>query len=291
MKTLIIGYGSIGKRHTDILCEMGIDVSVLSRRDIEFKESFTNITDALEKEPEYIVLASDTCDHYKDFQRLLSKNFTGKLLIEKPIFDKNIKVERPPFSVNVAYNLRFDPIIQKLKEEIKDKESISAHYYVGQHLASWRSSRNHLENYSAHKNKGGGVLRDLSHEFDIVKWLFGGIKSYTSIGGRYSDVTVDSEDVYAFVFKNEKCPIISMQMNYLDHVARREIIVNTTDISYKADLVNKTLWVNDKPLKMDFDTNHSYKKMHEDILYNNAANSCNLEEVLEIMSLIEEIES
>jgi len=291
MKALVIGYGSIGKRHADILNEMGLEISVLSKRPIDFDRTFHNIDDALNDKPEYIIIASNTCDHYSHFIKIRESGFKGKVLIEKPVFDKHVEIEQPYFDVGVAYNLRFNPIIQKLKDELNGKKTLSVHYYVGQHLASWRKGRNHLENYSAHKSKGGGVLRDLSHEFDVVRWLFGNIDSHHAIGGKYGDVTIDSEDVYAFIFKQEKCPVVSLQMNYLDHVARREIIVNTSDVSYKADLVNKNLWINDEIVSVDSDANLSYQRMHEDMLNNNCENTCSLDEGLEIISFIEEIEN
>lgn len=290
MKILVIGYGSIGKRHAQVLSEMGCDVYVLSKRKIDFPQRVNNIDDALKMGFEYIIIASDTCDHYTDLMKLVAEKFTGKVLVEKPLFSKYSDIKQPPFAVSVAYNLRFHPIIQKLKAEIARKKILSVHHYVGQYLPGWRKDRNHLDNYSAHKNKGGGVLRDLSHELDLAAWLFGKVKSFVAKGGRYGDVTVDSEDVYAIIFEQEQCPVVSMQMNYLDHVPRREMIVNTIDVSYKADLVNNTLWINAESVSMQVDANLSYRQMHTDILENGGANTCSFEEGLSIVSLIEEIE-
>ena len=40
------------------------------------------------------------------------------------------------------------------------------------YLPSWRKTVDYTKSYSAFPNRGGGVLLDLSHEIDYLKWLF-----------------------------------------------------------------------------------------------------------------------
>jgi len=229
MKALVIGYGSIGKRHCRILNEMSLDVGVLSRRGIDYKNSFKEFDDAMSFYPEYIVVCSPTNEHRGNLDRISSAGFSGVVLIEKPVFEKvyNIKY---PFDIYVGYNLRFHPVVQRLKQEIEGKKILSVHHYVGQHLSTWRPDTDYKKSYSSSKKRGGGVLRDLSHELDLINFLFGKNVSLSSLGGRVGDVTIDSDDVYGFLLKQENCPVISLQMNYFDRVPRRELIVNTEKI-------------------------------------------------------------
>lgn len=88
-KIAIIGMGSIGKRHfkmfTDLSCEVR---SVSSYIDNSYKTIKECIADF---NPEYVVISTDTSRHFDSLTELISSNFKGNVLIEKPIFDK-IKV-------------------------------------------------------------------------------------------------------------------------------------------------------------------------------------------------------
>ena len=48
--------------------------------------------------------------------------------------------------------------------------------YAGQCLPTWRPESDYKNTYSAKSEKGGGVLRDLSHEIDLCLSLVGLIK-------------------------------------------------------------------------------------------------------------------
>ena len=87
MKTIVIGYGSIGSRHARILSELGCQVSVVSKREVDFNRSFNSLKSSLENEtPQYIVIANKTSEHYKTLLELIELDFTGVVLIEKPFF-------------------------------------------------------------------------------------------------------------------------------------------------------------------------------------------------------------
>ena len=49
---IVIGYGSIGQRHTKILRSLGLEVCIVSRRPVEGERSFSSIADALRAGPE-----------------------------------------------------------------------------------------------------------------------------------------------------------------------------------------------------------------------------------------------
>ena len=48
LKSLIIGYGSIGRRHSDVLDELGCDIAVLSaRKDIRLQKLYRSVEEAI----------------------------------------------------------------------------------------------------------------------------------------------------------------------------------------------------------------------------------------------------
>ena len=65
LKVLVIGYGSIGMRHTAVLKELGCQTAVMSRRSIDFYPSYTSLPEAIDGfQPEYVVVATRTSEHY-----------------------------------------------------------------------------------------------------------------------------------------------------------------------------------------------------------------------------------
>ena len=86
MKGLVVGFGSIGQRHARIMAELGIDVAVVSRRDVAHDGTFTNIADALSTfAPDYIVVASRTHEHRGNIETLAEHGFAGRLLDRKSV--------------------------------------------------------------------------------------------------------------------------------------------------------------------------------------------------------------
>ena len=71
MKALVIGFGSIGRRHARLLEELGVDVAVVSRRDVDAPKLYPTIAKAvMDWSPNYVVIASRTNEHRNDMATL-----------------------------------------------------------------------------------------------------------------------------------------------------------------------------------------------------------------------------
>jgi predicted dehydrogenase len=292
MRALIIGYGSIGKRHADVLIELGIEVAIVSSRDISDKVVFQDIkTGIIEFAPEYIIIASATNKHLKDIEHVIASDFNGTMLIEKPLFASppeifNFSTE----NVFVGYNLRFHPVIQQLQKQLTDMNVISIQVYAGQYLPDWRPERDYRESYSAKKSEGGGVLRDLSHELDYLVWMLGNWKRLAAIGGQLSELEIDCDDIESMLIEFEKCPAATVQLNYLDSTLRREIVAVTNQGTVKADLVASTVEYNGTISRFETSRNQTYTDQHRAILSNSSENNCTFKNGLEIVAMIDAIE-
>ena len=91
---LIIGYWSIGKKHYASLKKILSDknVYILSRRNLNIKNSFTNLKKIFELNPDYIVICVETSKH-EYYLKYIIKNFKNKIiLVEKPLFKKFTKL-------------------------------------------------------------------------------------------------------------------------------------------------------------------------------------------------------
>lgn len=290
-KALVIGYGSIGARHARILAELGCHTAVLSAREVDFPVRHAVLDAAISEQPDYVVIANQTARHHETLTALVERGYSGTVLVEKPIFDRCLALPMHRFSsAFVAYNLRFHPIIQRLRQLLQDEKIVSVQAYVGQYLPDWRPAVDYRQTYSASMEQGGGALRDLSHELDYLTWLLGGWLRITALGGQLSPLEVTSDDVFALMLVAPRCPVTTVQLNYLDRLTRRSILVNTHDHTFEADLIRGALTVDREVESFAIGRDDSYRAMHNAVL-DGQPGLCTLDEGLETMRLIEAAET
>lgn len=293
MRALVIGYGSIGQRHARLLNSLDVEVAVTSRRSIEFTPYFSDLTQALSDwRPEYVVVANETNRHYQSIKTLVQHGFQGQVLVEKPLFDRVAALPCHSFSMaEVAYNLRCHPLLKRLKSLLDDSaQLLTANIYVGSYLPDWRPNTDYRESYSAKIEQGGGVLRDLSHELDYALWLFGPWKRLTALGGRLSHLEIDSDDAYTLIMETERCPLVSVHMNYLDHVPRRDIVVNTDQHTTRVDLIENTITIDGVQERLTVERDDTYRAEHQAMMSGNAEGLCTFAEAMETLVTVEAAE-
>jgi len=292
-KTLVIGYGSIGQRHTRLLTELEYQVAVVSSRSVDFAPHYYELSQALaDWQPEYIVVANRTNEHHQTIESLIKHGFQGSVLVEKPLFYSHLVALTHNFSHGaVAYNLRCHPLLIKLKSLLDDSaELVTANIYAGSYLPDWRPNTDYRQSYSAKRDQGGGVLRDLSHELDYALWLFGPWRRLTALGGHQSYLEIDSDDTYTLLMEMERCPSVSVQMNYLDRIPRREILVNTNQHTIQVDLINNSITIDGDQEFVTVAQDDTYRAEHQAMLTGNAEGLCTFEEAMEILLTIDSSE-
>src|ERR1700754_728268 len=208
MRTVVVGYGSIGECHTQVLGEIGCSVAVVSRREGDVPMRYGSVEEAIASfDPGYVVIASATTEHEADLRRVREAGFRGPVLVEKPLFDSYRDLsDIDTDNVFVVYNLRFHPVMQRLYELLRGERILSFHAYVGQYLPTWRPGRDYRTVYSAYADQGGGVLRDLSHEMDYVQWMCGRWRRLTAAGGHMSSLEITSDDIFSLLVETERAP-------------------------------------------------------------------------------------
>ena len=253
---------------------------------------YPTIAAALKSEKfQYVVIANETEKHYDTLDALKKGLFGEFVLVEKPLFFNPKDFQRGSIKkIFVGYNLRFHPLIQKLRRAVREEKCLSAQVYVGKYLPKWRPQTDYRAGYSARKSAGGGVLRDLSHEIDYLLWIFGAWTKVSAIGGHFSHLEIDSDDVFALLFATEKCPAITLQLNYVDRANRREIIVNTDKHTYGVDLVRNTYTCDETTELSAVDPDFTYQKEHQNILDHNEDVLCSYDEGFEVLKFIEAAE-
>ncbi len=292
MKVLIVGMGSIGKRHFDNFKSLGCEVAVLSRRELERYTVFQSMEKAVEGfKPSHVVVSNETAEHGKTLLEALSFSEIKNILVEKPLYS-DLPSTTPARSeiVSVAYNLRFHPMVSELKEILKDQRIINWHSYVGQYLPTWRPGRDYKDIYSSSRAAGGGALRDLSHELDLFAFFGGELNLKSATGGHFSNLETDADDTYSLLLSGSQCPHGNIHMNCLDRLVQRYITVTTNEHTYHVDLIQGKWRDSQGESLRTFDRNQSYLDMSKAFLENDPR-LCSFKEGWMINSIIQKAEA
>lgn len=294
MKALVIGYGSIGRRHDEVLKETNLflQIDIVSKQTIINRMVFKYLDEVKNLDSyDYFVIASETNKHYEQLKYLDNALLNKKILCEKPLFESSYELEIKNNKIYVGYVLRYHPLLQQLKFFLKDEELVNVNINCGSYLPTWRTNIDYRDSYSAKKDKGGGVLLDLSHEIDYIYWLFGKIKELKSYQLKVSDLEIDSDDLMVAIGKTSEGVIINLSIDYISKLPRRKVIVDTNDKSFELDFIKNTLHQKDKrglEQKYEFsnlERNYLFEQMHRAIL-GNGQHACTYEDGMEVMKTI-----
>lgn len=286
VSALVIGQGSSGRRHGRLLAELGARVAVVSRH---AAGAYRELQPALADErPDYVVVANETAAHAATLGELARLGYRESVLVEKPLFHHPRPPFRHPFRLlKVAYQLRFHPALLRLAGLLGGERIVGARLYVGQHLPRWRPERDYRLGYSASAAAGGGVLRDLSHELDCANWLFGPWRRLAALGGQWSELEIDSDDVFVLLADFDRCPAAAIELNYLDRRGRRELLINTVGHTLAVDLVGGTLQVDgDAPERFQLEPDACHRAMHRAMIEGGGEGLCDVGEAERVLAMI-----
>tara|TARA_Y100000816_G_C26086166_1_gene573194 strand:- start:1055 stop:1969 length:915 start_codon:yes stop_codon:yes gene_type:complete len=297
-KILILGTGSIAQKHYKVLSNLSSisDVKFFSKRNNYNFKKISSDSEILNYNPDYIIICSETHRHYTDLKKINSLLNNKKILVEKPLFHKKIKLNfKLRNKVFVGYQLRYHPIINKFKKIIERREISFIKVICNSYLPNWRPRRDYSKSYSANSKRGGGVLLDLSHEIDYLLWILKNFKVYFSHKVKISKLRINSEDYSFILAKYKKNKILIIQLDYFSKNQKREIELNDEKFKFFGDLKKNFYKVvkikNEKKRNISKINNHELiKKMHKDILSKSKIKKvCTLTDGVRVLNKIEEI--
>lgn len=284
MKILLIGAGSIGRRHINNLNLLGydnIDVLDISDTNLDYAKKNFKIKDTLKdfknvsSSKSYEVAFILTPPIYHIQMALELARMGIHLFIEKPLshnseyVDELITVkEDNNLIIMVGYNLRFNYGLRELKSYI-EKRTLGKFYYIraefGQYLPDWRPWQDYRKSYTAIKELGGGIILDGSHDVDYVMWLANNrLKEVKTTYDKVSDLEINVEDIVEAILRFENGIIASVHLNMMEKGYNRYCKVVGEKGSIKWIFKDNILEFYDgesKKLmveKYEFDPNHSY---------------------------------
>lgn len=133
-------------------------------------------------------------------------------------------------------------------------------------------------------------MRDLSHELDLAQNMFGDWQCLTALGGKFSNLEISTDDTFSILMKTNQCPVMSIQLNYLDRIKQRNITVNGDNGTINIDLVSNKVRFNESEVDFEVETNDTYIAQHKAVISGDLSNICTFDEAFNVVKTIEAIE-
>ena len=251
-----IGLGSIGTRHlrnvAAFLDEQGRDyeidiyrsgfgrpldgaLSSLPVRQLPLRDD-----SSIEGVYDVVFVTNPTALHFAALERF--QDHGKAFFIEKPVFSTTeVDLSRLAGLAGkvcyVACPLRYNAVLQYVKEHIDCRRVIAARAICSSYLPEWRPGTDYRTCYSAHADMGGGVDIDLIHEWDYLLYLFGPVTEGYAITGRLSDLELDSNDLALYIARTERTAL-ELHLDYFGREKIRELLLFLPDETVRCDIQN-----------------------------------------------------
>lgn len=286
MNFLVVGCGSIGKRHLRnslALAKSNDNAGKVFAYDSNPEVAaavanelgvacLPNLDAAAEEKIAGAVVAIPNSLHVPTARRLMEQGVS--VMIEKPLshtldgVDELIELGRKKKLVLLTgYNLRYHPNLLSAKQKLEEGligRVLSARVHFGYNLALWRPHVDYRKNYGAIKAQGGGVILDVIHEINVITWLFGDVAQVACMASKRTDLEIDTEDVASAVLRMKSGAIVQLYLDYADLAYDRGLRVVGDKGSLTWDMPSATLktydpvsktWAEEKA---QFDFNETY---------------------------------
>jgi predicted dehydrogenase len=171
LKVLVVGAGSIGRRHHQNLLTLGARAEILGWRETTLADLDARLRSGFDA----MVIATATDLRLPLVQLAASHGLP--VYVEKPLafrpadVDQIATLKGPQAARSMlGLMLRYHPAVRHLAEtDLSDVFQFSIS--IGQDVTQWRANWTFAESYAA-RAEGGGVLLDLCHELDLAHCLF-----------------------------------------------------------------------------------------------------------------------
>lgn len=236
MRWVVVGAGSIGRRHLRNLTARGERDLVAVRRSDEALDGelsdvriAASVKDARGPAETIALICTPTARHVDDALDALRAGC--HVLVEKPLAHKVDRVDelrkassKAGVLLGVAHCFRFHALLALVRHAIdhgRVGRPLGGMVWCGQHLADWRPDRDHRDTYSAQSELGGGVLLDLVHELDYIDWLVGPVEAVSAEVRNTGVLGIDAEDVADVMLRGREGAVIACHLDYLARPATR----------------------------------------------------------------------
>ncbi len=245
MDILVVGTGSIGRRHIGNLISIGQrDITAVDKDPKsldEVKKYYNDIRTINTKE---VVSFKDydavfICTHPDSHLALLKKAIDGgcHCFMEKPfaLTAEGIepllkKAKGKNLKIMTGFNMRYLPLILELKKKLAEDvvgKILSCRISLSSYMPNWHPEEDYRKSFMAFNATGGGALFDYVHGLDLAQWLAGSIEKLFCIK-RTSLLQMETDDMAILVGQTRTDAVVVFYFDFVDRVHRKTIdIVGT----------------------------------------------------------------
>lgn len=244
LRLFIVGCGSIGDRHANVLVSLGIRSLILYDKNTEASaklmdqisgkadiEVVSSYEEGLSKSPDAVYILTPTALHID--MACLAIEAGCHVFIEKPLSNSRNGVDRlkrlseaNSKKVMVGFCFRYHPGIVKAKEYADDGhigKVVSVRALMGEHFPDVRPD--YLNTYYV---KYSGAF-ELIHDLDLAIWFAGSnIKRYYGVFGSFADIGFKSPDTVEILLEFEKGITGSVHLDFFQSPRRRQFEIMGT---------------------------------------------------------------
>lgn len=253
---LIVGAGSVGKRHLNNFAALGCQATLVDPRADRRREAealngvlaaHATIEDAFAKGADYegAVICSPTRFHVE--QTSLALRHKLPVLLEKPVSIALAEAESLRVSVAASgiplllgYTWRWSLPLRRVRA-LLDQGVVGAvhhaHFHMSAHLADWHPWERYQDFFMASKEQGGGALLDESHWIDLMIWCFGMPTEIYGAVGKLSGLEIDSDDCVDLIaaFGSKLSVVIHLDLFGRPHERSLRFVGDAGTLLWKAE--------------------------------------------------------
>lgn len=258
MRVLVVGLGSIGRRHLANLLVLGVEALGLdpdpaARAAVAAQCSvplFADEAAAYAAGPTAAIIATPTAHHLAAAWRAVAAGC--HLLIEKPLAtclhgldELDAAVQERGLVALVACNMRFLPALRQAKALLTAGalgRVLAARAMVGQYLPDYHPGHDYRTSYRARRAAGGGIVLDAIHELDYLRWLLGEPTLIAAAGGHLSTLETDAEDLAVALLRFPNGAIGQVHLDCVQRAYARSCQIIGEEGTLEWDVHRNGLW-------------------------------------------------
>jgi predicted dehydrogenase len=239
-RILVCGVGSIGERHIGNLLALGYkQLAVFRTRGRPFRTLsvkmpvYTDLNVALaDFAPTVALVTNPTACHIP--VALQAARAGCHLLIEKPVSHTLDGLEALQEELDahdrfamVGYMLRFHLLLRQVKAWLDEgpEGTLGQPLFVraswGEHVPDWHPWEDYRQSYAVHPNLGGGPALTLSHELDILVWMFGRAKRIIGMPSTHTPLQIACEHAIDILIRFQDEVAASVHLDYCQRPPHR----------------------------------------------------------------------